>query len=80
MHVCARGGGGGGERGVLPYVGWRGRAEIWGYTFATQSPGCLGPLLNVTDMFRIFGWVFEIYNHKIQIKNLHKLQIREYYG
>ena len=52
----------------------------FGYTFATQSPLCLGPSLNVTDMFRIFGLVFEIYNHKIQIKNLHKLQTREYYA
>ena len=27
-----------------------------------------------------FWVIFEIYNHKIQIKNLHKLQTREYYG
>ena len=47
--------------------GVTGTCRNLGYTFATQSPGFLGPLLNVTDMFRIFGWVFEIYNHKIQI-------------
>ena len=63
-----------------PRGGVTGTCRNLGYTFATQSPGFLGPLLNVTDIFRIFGWVFEIYEHKIQIKNLHKLQAREYYG
>ena len=52
---------------VTALCGMTGTCRNLEYTFATQSPGFLGPLLNVTDMFRIFGWVFEIYNHKIQI-------------
>ena len=64
----------GGWGGVTPLCGVTGTCRNLEYAFDIQSPGFLGPLLNVTDIFRIF----EIYNLKIQIKNLHKLQAREY--